>query len=1293
MIKDFKALKITLASPDNIQDWSHGEVKKAETINYRTQRPEVGGLMCEKIFGPTKNYECYCGKYKKIRYKGIICDKCGVEVTTRNVRRERMGHIKLASPVTHIWYVHEVPNKLSLLLDITQKKLISVLYFSRYVVLDIDEENKNKATDFIKNKIEEEEKVHKEDLQSKIDAIKDENTSVIKEMNKESKVSGSKEPRSKDEKDNEALELQVEKINFKYRQKIAKLKEEQDLIFAEISKANQDLLALVKRMVIGEVVSEEEYGRLISNDLEFFKLGMGSEAIRTLLSRINLEELSKELYKDINAKSIQKRVRVIQRLKIVEGFRKNNMKPEWMVLDIIPVIPPDLRPIIQLPGGRFATSDLNDLYRRVINRNNRLKKLVDLGAPDVILRNEKRMLQESVDALFDNQHRPSPPVLNSRRIPYKSLSDNIRGKYGRFRENLLGKRVDYSGRAVITAGPDLNLYQCGLPKKMALELFKPFVMREILYRDLAPNIKGAKMLFEQATPEVWDILEEVIKDRPVLLNRAPTLHKQGVQGFYPILIEGDAIKLHPLSCDGFNADFDGDAMAVHVPLSDEAILEVKNLMMAHSNLFLAADGAPVITLKRDMVYGCYYLTSIAKESLQFIFSSPEDLLSAQEKGLVHFRELVNVRIDGKMVKTTAGRIIFNNVLPEEIPYVNEITNDTLITSIIISCVEKIGAKETIPVLDKLKDLGFKYALKSDFSISLSDCKILPEKDSMIAEANAKVEKLVDSYKEGLITKGERIQLSTVLWKEVTDSIADKSLANLDDSNIFKTIVTNKFMGANIDQLKQIIGMKGLVIDPTGGIVELPVKSNYVEGFSVFEYLVEARSTRKGLADVALKTSNTGYLTRRMVDVAHDVIIREEDCKNFGEGYEIAKSDKRELKFELRIYGRVLASDIKVGGKTVYPVNTIIDRSTAHDIAENSDIDKVYLRTPLTCGSQYGLCTMCYGYNMSDNKLVGIGTAVGVIAAQAVGQKGSQLTLNSKHVSGIIGGADMSRGYSRIEELMEARIPKGEAKIADISGTVSIENVASKVRVQIIGDQKVRQDYVLIKDDVVAFVGTKKVLPGTLLYTHKNGIQVVAPFKGTATIDKGKAFIESDKVQSKEYLFDDDEILLVQDGEKITEGTEITGGNINPNILLKTLGIMKAEKYIIDNLLYTYEDQGITVYDKHIEIIVSQMGRYVRVTNPGDSDVLPGSYKDIFFINEENKKIKELGGKPIIFERRLSGITIAALHTESFLSAASFQEQVRVLSDAAVSGKIDYLRGLKENVIIGRKIPVGEKARI
>ena len=829
---------------------------------------------------------------------------------------------------------------------------------------------------------------------------------------------------------------------------------------------------------------------------------------------------------------------------------------------------------------------------------------------------------------------------------------------------------------------------------IALELFKPFVIKEILLRGIAPNIKSAKVIFDEKPSEIWDILEEIICDRPVLLNRAPTLHKQGVQGFYPILVDGNAIKLHPLVCEGFHADFDGDTMAIHLPLSDESIEEVKRLMMIDSNLFLAADGSLVVNPKKDIIYGCFYLTSIDGElKSNTVFSSGMDALSAYEKGVISLREPINVRIQGSVIETTVGRIIFNNNIPEDILFINDVVLDATMTKIIMDVIDNFGKDKAIELLDNLKNLGFKYALNSDFSISISDCKILDEKEEIIMEADNQMMKIIESYDEGMVTKHERERIASILWQEITSKIADQSLENLPNDNILKIIVDNKLMGANIDQLKQIIGMKGLGIDPNNKIIELPIKSNYSQGLSVFEYLLEARMSRKGLADVALRTSDSGYLTRRMVDVSHDVIVREEDCKNFSEGYEIIKNRERSISFSDRIYGRVLATDIEIDGKVIYSKNTIIDRKIANDIGKNKKIKKVSLRTPLTCGTQYGVCSMCYGYSMSDHNIVSVGTAIGVIAAQALGEKGSQLTLNSKHFSSIMGAANLSRDYPRIEELLEARIPKGEAKLSPISGNVKTEETNGKVKVTIEGDEKIRQDYILVKGDILKVEDNAKVVAGTPLYMNTNSMDVVSPFKGIVHVNKGRLYVESDRVKVVEYTFPKDEVLLISDGDKISAGMEITKGNIDPNMILKTSGIIKAQKYIIDNLLDAYEDNGLSVYDKHVEVIVSQMGRYVKIIDPGDSDLLPGVYKDIFVVNEINKKLKDEDRRQVAFERKVSGITASALQTESFLSAASFQEQVRVLSDAAIMGKVDYLRGLKENVIIGRRIPVGKRAKL
>jgi DNA-directed RNA polymerase subunit beta' len=1281
MIKDFKALKITLASPAQILSWSHGEVKKAETINYRTQRAEVDGLMCERIFGPTKNFECYCGKYKKVRYKGIICDKCGVEVTSKSVRRERMGHIKLVSPVVHVWYSHGVPNKLSLLLDIMQKKLTAVIYFSRYMVIDVNDEEKKAAVEKINSKLDDEKKSLTDQLDEAIAGINKEKDAEVEETKVKSSEKG------------DALDMTINKVETKYRQRIAKLREEYLVKTNEIEVDYKSLITLVDKVVVGEIISEDEYYRLLDNELEFFQLSMGAEAIKTLLEKLDLEKLSEELKKDIMSPSLQKRIKAIQRLRIIEGFKNNKIKPDWIVMDVVPVISPELRPIIQLMGGRFASSDLNDLYRRVINRNNRLKRLMELGAPEIILRNEKRMLQEAVDALIDNNHRPSTPVMNTRKMPLKSLSDNLRGKQGRFRQNLLGKRVDYSGRAVIVSGADLSLNECGIPKTMALELFRPFVMKEILEREYAPNIKSAKYFFEKQSKEVWDILEEVIQKRPVLLNRAPTLHKQGIQAFFPVLSSGNAIRINPLVCAGFNADFDGDQMAVHVPLSEEAVEEAKNLMMAKNNLLLDADGAPITGPRYDMVYGCFFLTGIDDElpEVKKVYSAPNEAVSDLHGEVIGLRQQIKVRLNGEIVDTTVGRILFNEIMPEGFAFVNYQVGSDEIKKIVQELIEREGMEASVELLDKIKNTGFKYATLSGFSISMDDCKIIPERDEIIAESDKKVQGLEENYQMGLITRGEKSRLALVIWKETTDRIAQLTWDNLGEKNPIRQVIKAKAMKANIDQVKQIAGMRGLLLDPNNKTIELPVRSNFALGLSEMEYFVGSRSTRKVLADTALRTAESGYLTRKLVDVAQGVIVREEDCGTH-EGLDIVKTDERRITFINRIEGRYTAKDLMDGKKVLVKADTLI----THDIAQKIDesgVESVTLRSALTCRAKYGICKKCYGYDLSTKREVAIGTAVGVIAAQSLGESTTQLTLNTKHTGGIASVVDVTQGLPRAEELFEARIPKGEAKIADIDGIIHIVEDEEKTKVQIVSTAKKSYEVIALPGGTTAVKDGQKVKAGDLLFTSEDKGLVISPFRGTVKIDGDKINVESDRVQEVEYVLPSDAELLVQEGDEIKAGFLITKGNIDPKILLETIGMVKAQKYIIDNIQETYGAQGIAIDDKHVEVIVSQMGRYVRITNPGDSNFLPGEYKDKFEIESANEELKKNGMREITVRPQLIGVTAASLRTESFLSAASFQEQVRVLSDAAIVGKVDYLRGLKENVIIGRRIPTGDRAII
>ena len=1284
MIKDFKALKITIASPEDILAWSHGEVKKAETINYRTQRPEIDGLMCERIFGPTKNYECYCGKYKKVRFKGIVCDKCGVEVGPKSIRRERMGHIKLVAPVTHVWFAHGVPNKLSLLLNIPQKKLTAVIYFSRYMVIGVDGDKKKQALQMIEEK-----------KTLDIQQIKDELDGQVKIVNE---IKGKEESELDPKIENESRELQVEQVNFKARQKIARLKETYLKREHEVSQTNQDLINIINKVVIGEILSEEEYIRLEENDVDFFQLQMGAEAIKTLLKNIDLEKEAENLRRDADSDSLQKKLKAMQRLRVVEGFRINKIKPEWLVMDAIPVISPELRPIIQLAGGKFASADLNDLYRRVINRNNRLKKLIELGAPEIILRNEKRMLQESVDALIDNNHRPSPPVTNNRRLPYKSLSDQLRGKQGRFRQNLLGKRVDYSGRAVIVGGPELKLDECGLPKSMALELFRPFVIGEILARGLAPNIPSAKYFFEKQSSEVWDILEEIISRRPVLLNRAPTLHKQGIQAFFPILCDGSAIRLHPMVCSGFNADFDGDQMAVHVPLSEEAVNEARDLMMAKNNVLYLTDGSPLIKTTNDSIFGIYFLTGTDLDSkvIDRIFENENAAISAYDSGKIGLRNLLKVKIrkTNQLIETTVGRILLNELLPDDFEFINNQLGKDSLNELVARHIDKKGIDNSIDFLDRLKYLGFKYATKSGFSFSMHDCKMIDNRKEVIDQFSKEEEKLEGTFQQGLITRREKTRLSETIWYKATDTLAQLSWDNLPKDNPLRQMVDSKATKASIDQVKQILGMRGLVLDPNGKPVELPIKSNFKVGLSEFEYFVGARATRKIFADIALKTSESGYLTRRLVDVAQDVITREEDCGYQGEGMEISKKDERRLAYVKRIEGRWTAQPVKDSkGKIIVNADSEITPELAAFI-DKSDIESVFVRSPLICRARFGICGKCYGYDIGTRQLVKLGTAVGVIAAQAFGEPATQLNLNVKHKGGVAGVTEITQGLPRVEELFEARIPKGEAKISDIDGVVSItkDGKSDNFSVKVIGTQKLVEEYVVTHDDKINFEGKLKVKEGDILFTSKSKGEIIAPFKGLATLEGKKLRLEAQKILEVEYFIPSDTEILVQEGQEINAGTHITRGNISPNVLLATVGMQKAQKYIIDNIQDTFGSQGVALNDKHAEVIVSQMGRYVRILNPGDSNFLPGDNKDKFEVEIMNEKLVREGKKTVKFRSQLMGITAASIRTESFLSAASFQEQVRVLSDAAIVGKIDYLRGLKENVIIGRLIPTGERAK-
>ncbi|HEY5600681.1 MAG TPA: DNA-directed RNA polymerase subunit beta' [Patescibacteria group bacterium] len=1218
---DFEALKVTIASESDVLEWSHGEVTKPETINYRTLKPEKDGLFDERIFGPTKDWECYCGKYKRIRFRGVICDKCGVEVTQSRVRRERMGHIKLASPVAHAWFFKGAPSKLGLLLDISPRDIESIVYFASYLVISVDEDKREKAIKSVNDNFEKE----KKELTSKSEK---EISQLEKETEKEASEIKSK-VKSKEQQD-----LKIEEIELKSRQRIAQIRENNSVEVLKIATAAKALVDLVRSVSVGMLLYEEEYLRLFENGLdEFLEVGMGGEALLKILEKIDLSKLSAILREEIQKSTGQKHIKLTKKLRIVEGMRKAGISPTTLILKILPVLPPDLRPMVQLSGGRFATSDLNDLYRRVINRNNRLRRLMDLGAPEIILRNEKRMLQEAVDALIDSTQRPyTRSAVAASQL--RSLSDMLRGKQGRFRQNLLGKRVDYSGRSVIVVGPELNLNQAGLPKEMALEMFKPFVLRELIAQGLAPNVKSAKHVLERRPPEIWDILETITKNHPVLLNRAPTLHRLGIQAFFPVLIEGDAIRIHPCVCAGFNADFDGDQMAVHVPLSVVSQEEAQDLMLASKNLLRPADGSPITLPNKEMALGMYYLTSLSGLESTSIFGSFKEAILAYQCGKIQARTKITVYERGEKIETTVGRILFNNLLPKEISYINEAVKASTIKQI-ISKVYDLGDEErTAKLIDNLKVLGFEGATFSGLSVSVFDCRIIPNKDQIIEKAEKRVEEVEGTYRTGLITRDELRRLSNEIWVETTEEIADLTWKNFQDDNSIRLISDSGGSRATGDQIKQLAGMRGLVADPSGKIVPLPTKSNFREGLSVFEYFTSSRGARKGFADRALKTAESGYLTRRLIDVAHDVIIRSQDCGT-KEGLEISKKDNRQTKFTDRLLGRIAATDIvsSRSKKAIVKRNEEIDEEKALSI-EKSQIESVLVRSPLTCAAKYGMCAACYGRNPIDKKLVNIGTPVGVVAAQSIGEPGTQLTMRTFHLGGIV-GLDITQGLPRVEELFEARIPKVLAPISEIAGKVSIEESAEGFKVK---------------------VRSTKLKP----------------------------------VVEREYIIPATSEVLVADDDMIDAGTPLCSGHLDVKEILSVKGIRESQKYIISGVQEVYEGQGVPINDKHFEIIVRKMSDKVRVESSGDTTLLPNELVDKVRFQSENNRVLAEGGEPATAQIVILGITRGALYTESFLSAASFQETTNVLTDAAIEGKIDRLVGLKENVIIGRLIPTDPK---
>lgn len=1174
-VENLESIRIKIASPDDILKWSHGEVLKPETINYRNQKPEKDGLFCEKIFGPEKDYECYCGKYRKIRYKGIICDRCGVEVTKSSVRRERMGHIKLACPVSHIWFLRGIPSRIGMVLDISMQKLEKVIYFAAFIITSVDEEAKKR--------------IMKE---------------IEKEYNQKVKM------------------IEGEKKN----------KEEMTELKNQKTKAQEDV-SNIKEL---RIMSEAEYYDLSFKYGEIFEAETGAEALRKIFEKAKLSTLINETKKKLETISPLEKVKTLRRLKFLEGMKRANIRPEWMFLTVLPVLPPDLRPIVQLDGGRYASSDLNDLYRRVINRNNRLKYLLEINAPSVIVRNEKRMLQEAVDALIDNEMRKrvtTQATTGGRRL-LKSLADMLKGKQGRFRQNLLGKRVDYSGRSVIVVGPNLQLYQCGIPKKMALELFKPFVINKILQRELAYNVRGATRLIEEEIDEVWAMLEEVVEDKVVLLNRAPTLHRLGIQAFKPILIEENVIRIHPLVCSAFNADFDGDQMAVHLPLSAEAQKEASEIMLSSLNLLKPATGQPVVTPTRDIVLGCYWITKIeeGKKGEGKLFGSPEEAIISHEYGYTDIKANIKVRVKDEIIDTSVGRILFNKVFPEDYPFQNYLVDSKALRKITRKVIENYTGEEAQEVLDKIKNLGFEYATISGVSWGMKDLVIPKEKKTIIENSEKEIEKTEEFYKKGLLSKEEKTEKNIKIWhqaKQEIEKLIPKTLPG--DGSVF-AIVDSGSRGS-WSQPVQMAGMKGLVANPAGQTIELPVKSSFKEGFGVLEYFISTHGARKGTVDTALKTSTAGYLTRRLVDVAHEIIVEKKSCGDT-KGMEILKSeaDSIDQDMSFKIVGRVTLEDIKSGNKILVKKGELISWELANKIID-AGIEKVRVRTPLTCTLSEGVCQQCYGWDFGTNDLVKVGEAVGVVAAQAIGEPGTQLTMRTFHTGGVAGGGDITVGLPRIQEIFEVRTPGGKAEISKVEGKV----------VEITPD------------------GTIKI------ETTKKG-------------DKKKNIVE--------YQIPPKSDVLVKKDQKVNKGDVLSAGSLDLKDVFKFKGAEETQRYILKEVQNIYVSQGVNVHDKHIEVIIRQMFSRVKIKDAGDSFFTPGEVVEKRIIEQANKELKKEGKKLAVVTPVLLGISKVALTTDSFLSAASFQETSRILIESSLSGKVDELRGLKENVIIGKLIPAG-----
>jgi len=1444
-VKNFDAIRISLASPEQIRDWSYGEVTKPETINYRTLRPERDGLFCERIFGPTRDWECACGKYKRVRYKGIVCDKCGVEVAPSRVRRERMGHIELASPVSHIWYVKGVPSRLGLLLNISPRHLERVLYFAQFIVTNVNEDARSRAiqrherelqmrmqrmdaeiqdqVDALESQLEAElgklDGEEEEDIRKLNDRINEQTSQVIAEAQKVQTwihaQAGKKAPEDVFLSFNEQAVLRAGEIvskdydgivNDLVQQRIDDLQVESDEQKADIRMrvgakrdfvrrdlgaqldtirgevdAKKDNLRVqmeralddLKSLEEKQLLTENRYRELADRWGNVFTGGMGAEAVRDIVAKLDLDAMSEELRREMRTtKSKQRRKKAAKRLRVVENFRKSGNRPEWMIMTALPVIPPELRPMVQLDGGRFATSDLNDLYRRVINRNNRLKRLMELGAPDVIVRNEKRMLQEAVDSLVDNGRR-GRAVSRSGKRKLKSLSDLLKGKQGRFRRNLLGKRVDYSGRSVIVIGPTLKLHQCGLPKKMALELFKPFVMRRLVENAFAHNIKSAKRMVDRISPEVWDVLEEICHERPVLLNRAPTLHRLGIQAFEVVLIEGSAIQLHPLTCAAFNADFDGDQMAVHVPLSDEAVKEARELMLATQNLLKPSSGDPIVGPSKDMVMGVYYLTvdedEKADTSKLQAFTSMEEAEYAYDMGILKLRQPIRVLFTTKfdampieqmelservqdaltahgvktvgqvmdlyvlgerkmvnavasfgnaamdetrealrklgllgaqwpkerLMRTTVGRIIFNRALPEELWFVNELLDRKGVDQIVARCYKHLGRDATANTVDNIKDLGFKFATRSGITIAISDINV-PEKKAAILElTTAEVEKAEQQFRRGLITNEELYNKTVELWQRATDEVTDAVKDLLSPIEGLGAMARSGATKGGINPVRQLAGMRGLMADPNGRIIPLPIRSNFREGLTALEYFLSTHGARKGLADTALRTADAGYLTRRLVDVAQDVIITADDCGT-QTGIWITDEEAKAMgeTFIERIAGRFLSGDLTdpETGELVLARGELLNEAALATV-QRHHIKRAFVRNALTCESRFGICAMCYGEDLARGGLIKMGEAVGIIAAQSIGEPGTQLTLRTFHTGGVAGGEDITQGLPRVEELFEARNPKGEAAIAEIDGTVSVTREGD-IRTLRISRTDLKRREVAVPEGFNVIVGDRdRVQEDTVVARNAEDDTVLAGMDGEIFVEQAEdgavmLVVRREDTDVWEVELPANARLRVDEGQVVQAGEQLTEGAKNPKEILRIQGREACQLYLLQEVQRVYRSQGVGIHDKHIEVVLRQLLRRVMVRSTGDTDLLPGELLDRFKFEDINDYVVARGGKPAKGEPIVLGLTKAALNTESFLAMASFQETTRVLTEAAIRGQRDELRGLKENVIIGKLIPVG-----